>query len=339
LPITAKILPYQKNLAYLATTAVITRMGIAGMRVWENRPANNDDPALTPNQKRQGMLERFFVEVPGTLLFTVLPLHLGQDLAAKVFENASSRLAIPQIRPTRGKSGEKSPAGPPVGLRDDEVKTINRALIEVFGRYNAETNTHEPVTADLIYRRLFGQSKPVTGGKPGATEVVTASLASLKARLGDELYAKAKAALPSLEKGFAMALNRSTCWSILGGVLMSATCGGWLTQRLNDSTVAPAAKQWLSRHYPEKMDKSANPTVAVPQGEDKGPADGAAKSPSIPPTPPPAQPLQPSQPSRLLPRAFPPATPYALPPSIPLTYGMKPGAYLAYAGLAPERSS
>lgn len=334
LPITAKILPYQRNLTYLATTAVITRMGIAGMRVWENRPANNDDPALTPNQKRQGLLERFFVEVPGTLLFTVLPLHLGQDLAAKFFENVSSRLKIPQIQ-----QADKAATG----LKNDEIGTINQALSEVFGQYNAQANTHELTTSNLIYRRLFGQPKPMKKGNPGETKVVMANLAALKARLGDELYAKAKIALPNLEKGFAMALNRSTCWSILGGVLMSATCGGWLTQRLNDGTVAPVAKHWLSKRYPEKADEKTGKDKSIAQAVNPQ-SKGQTEPPGTPGNLQSASRIAPSPAQHLhnlgtVQKSFGPTSLYALPPSIPMTSGFRPGAYLAYAGFSPMRSA
>lgn len=235
LPITAKILPYQKNLVYLASTAVVTRMGIAGMRVWENRPSNNNNPDLTQNQKRQGVMERFFVEVPGTLLFTVLPLHLGQDFASKLFEKNSASLKIPQF----GKGHQA------LGLAAHEIETLNNALKEVFGRYNPETQQHEATTEGLIYRRLFGQEKPV--GQSGKKETVTASLATLKKRLPDDVYRKVA---PQL-KEFALKLNRSSCWSILGGVLLSALMGGVVTQRANDDIVAPGSKKWLAKHHPE----------------------------------------------------------------------------------------
>jgi hypothetical protein len=235
LPITAKILPYQKNLVYLASAAVVTRMGIAGMRVWENRPSNNNNPDLTENQKRQGLLERFFVEVPGTLLFTVLPLHFGQDVASKLFEKNASSLKIPQF----GKGHQA------LGLASHEIETLNNVLKEVFGRYNPETKQHEATTEGLIYRRLFGQEKPV--GQLGKTETVTASLVTLKKRLPDDVYRKVA---PQL-KEFALKLNRSSCWSILGGVLLSALMGGVITQRANDDIVAPTSKKWLAKHHPE----------------------------------------------------------------------------------------
>ena len=243
LPITAKLAPSRGNLAYLITSATIARLGVAVIRVEENAPSKNTDDRSTPNQKRLAMMERFFVEIPGTLLFTLIPLHLGQDLAAKAFERFSKKLAIPYFHDLESL---------PAGLQRHEAERINQAIVHVFGAHDASGKAILTPNG-LIARMLFGENIPIPGEKTASkpqTTQVKARLSTLKSELGEALYQKATKALPTLE-AFGLRLNRSSCWSILGGIVLSALFGGVVTQRLNDNVFSPWCKRWLASTYPD----------------------------------------------------------------------------------------
>jgi len=241
-PITAKLNPLRPaNLPYLATSAIIARIGVAAIRVNENKPSKNENPELTRNEKRQALLERFFVEGVGTFLFTVVPLHLGQDLMNRAVEKTAKSLTIPQMREHRAVSIE-------------EREKINQAILKVFGRQKEGEQAFVADSTGLISRMLFGKPITLPNGKKGS---VRASLSNLRKELGDPLYGKAMEHLPELTK-FSMHLNRYGCLSLMAGVLFSATLGGVVTQRLNDTVVAPAAKSWLNKQFPDGSRKSGN---------------------------------------------------------------------------------
>jgi hypothetical protein len=263
-PITAKLNPLRPaNLPYLATSAIIARIGVAAIRVNENKPSKNENPELTRNEKRQALLERFFVEGVGTFLFTVVPLHLGQDLMNKAVEKTAKALTIPQMREHRAVSTE-------------EREQINQAILKVFGRQKEGEHGFTADSTGLISRMLFGKPITLPDGKKGS---IRASLSSLRKELGDPLYGKALEHLPELTK-FSMHLNRYGCLSLMAGVLFSATLGGVVTQRLNDTVVAPAAKSWLNKQFPDGSKKPGRQLngLSSSEGNDKNQKIAAKKS-------------------------------------------------------------
>ncbi len=100
LPLTRRVF-IKPDLGYLASSAILPRLGVAGVRVWMNRPSNIHDPNVSLSEKRQGMCERFFVEIIGTPLF-ILVMHLVPDLAAMAMEK--SGWIRPQLKPVAGVS-------------------------------------------------------------------------------------------------------------------------------------------------------------------------------------------------------------------------------------------
>lgn len=262
-PITAKLNPLRPaNLPYLATSAIIARIGVAAIRVNENKPSKNENPELTKNEKKQALLERFFVEGIGTFLFTVVPLHLGQDLMNKAVEKTAKSLTIPQLREHRAVSTV-------------EREQINQAILKVFGRQKEGEHTFVADSTGLISRMLFGKPITLPDGKKSS---IRASLSNLRKELGNPLYEKAMEHLPELTK-FSMHLNRYGCLSLMTGVLFSATLGGVVTQRLNDTVVAPAAKSWLNKQFPDGSRKSGNQLNGLsPDEHDKTQKAAAEKS-------------------------------------------------------------
>jgi hypothetical protein len=233
-PITAKLSPTARNFTYLATSAIIARLGVAALRVNENKPSKNDNQQLTKNEKRQSLIERFFVEVPGTVLFTMLPLHLGQDAMNGLLERTRKTLQIPQLNDSHK-------------LPDAEKKTINEAILKVFG---TQKKGQEGFSADphgIISRMLFGKTIYLPNGQ---SETIRANLSRLRKELGNDLYHKTMQHMPEMTK-YGMRLNRYGCLSLMAGVLFSAFLGGAVTQRLNDNLVAPLTKRWLGQHYPD----------------------------------------------------------------------------------------
>jgi hypothetical protein len=231
LPITAKLNLFDRgNLPYLIKTALLTRLAVGAVRVLENRPSKQTDPNLTPNQKRQALVERGFVEIVGTSVYMVA-LHLGQDLFSKVYENAKSLDLEPLLLKNAGA----------LHLSPEKINAIDKGITEVFGKHSKSGETVLD-SRGLISRHMFGERSKQYG------EVVKADLATLREKLGDDLFQAAKTANPKIE-AFAMRLGRSSTWSIAAGVALSALVGGWMTQRINDNIVAPKARRWLNRHF------------------------------------------------------------------------------------------
>lgn len=288
-PIFAKLNPFnRKNLPHLMATAVIARAIVAVIRVALNRPSQHKDPNLSPNQKRQAMIERFFVEVCGTSAY-IGALHFGQDLMSKIFERG---LHLPQI------------TGSVKGLSAGQVDTVNKAIVDVFGHHpNLGADSAQNISKGLISRNLFGETaKGVVNGEKTLKDFVHANLASLKAKLCDMVGDKAQGEalfqtvrdnfVKPLESGetvkvlddFMMRLNRSTSWSIAGGVALSVLLGGFVTQRMNDNVVAPAARKALNKMYPDGV-KPIN-TGPLEAGNrmslvSEAPAMAAVPSPSV----------------------------------------------------------
>jgi hypothetical protein len=246
-PITAKLNPITaSNLTYLATSSIIARLGVAVIRVNENKPSKNNNPQLTQNQKRQSVIERAFVELVGTLLFTVLPLHIAQDAINHFLEKNSKSLQIPQMDDSH-----------PVPAAEREK--INQAILKIYGPQKKDLSGFTHDSQGIIFRMLYG--KQVTSPSEKST-VIRATLSRLRQELGDGLYGKMMTHLPEMEK-FTMRLNRYSCLSLFGSVLFSAFFGGVVTQRMNDNVVAPLTKDLLNQYSSEKPGNLTANTLSV----------------------------------------------------------------------------
>jgi hypothetical protein len=236
---------------YLAEVAALTRIATGVMRVLQNRPSQQKDPRLSQNEKRQALMERFFVEIIGTLGYMSF-LHLGQDLVNGIY----------------GRLGKLDP----IHLTDDAQKMLAKYKLTVdqfdniikdtFGSHAVDKNGIL-TQKDLIARVLYGETSH-------GTVYPKANLVMLKDKL-ESAIEKHNPGLnlknPSKEVGevkeavthliqnceslqkFARKNNKLACGAILTGVVLSAAIGGTVIQWMNDRVVAPSAKKWLSKRY------------------------------------------------------------------------------------------
>lgn len=245
LPITSKLLPRAGNWMYLAEVAVLTRVATGIMRVLENRPSKQNDPKLSKNQKRQALIERFFVEIVGTACYMAF-LHLGQDLVNMAYSPKIPHIAL------AGKeiSHELKQALTDLGLCVNKFdKHINAYMKEV---YSPGGKAGGDKAKNLIYRVLYGD--PKTGmANMDALKHKFAELSEVKARnLSQESLDKAfnKIVHEVTElKHFAMKNNVWASMAILLGVGFSAWAGGTGIQKMCDGPVASTAKKYLHDNY------------------------------------------------------------------------------------------
>jgi hypothetical protein len=275
LPITSKLLPAPRNLMYLAEVAALTRVATGIMRVLENRPSKQSDPKLSQNEKRQALMERFFVEIIGTFGYMSF-LHLGQDIVNGIY----------------GRLGKLDPKH----LTDDarqilekyklDVDKFNKVVLDTFDTHAVPA--HVPLEVrkinhkDLLARVLYGERvNGITHEK--------ANLATLKnnfikeyTSIGKDKRQVEAAFNAIMKKGgalteFAKKNNRWASGGIALGVLLSAAIGGTVIQWMNDRIVAPAAKNWLSKRF-----KDGGPTAAQKKEADASTGQTAE---NVPPKP------------------------------------------------------
>lgn len=203
-PITAKLKPVSaENVRYLAETAVLTRLMIGAVRVYQNKPNRNQDPDVSQLDKRKTFLERVFVELVGTLGY-LLVLHGGQDITAKLLESTKRYDVNHFVRNAEWFSN----------LSDREQKRFLQGVNEVFGEKWGR-----------MERVLFGP-----GRQNGNM------LNALKKQLNNpRLFAKVEEGMTP----YVHRLNRAASASVLGGVALSALFGGLVIQWVNDRLVSP----------------------------------------------------------------------------------------------------
>ncbi|HEY9687656.1 MAG TPA: hypothetical protein V6C52_11835 [Coleofasciculaceae cyanobacterium] len=303
------------NVGFLMEAAIITRALTAFTRMWQNMPSKFQDQSLTPNQKRQALMERVFVEGIGTLSFVTM-LQFGQDLAAKLVERTANMPVVPKNA---------------AGISAQGIRTANETLREVFGQD----------VRGVIARILYGNHMSLAG-KPAVrranlTTIREALHGKLGEQAGDALFSGMKEhILPAVQK-----LNRGASWTMLAGITLSVLVSGPLIQKLNDRWFSPLVAKKLAKRYGE--DKK--PQAASPESAPEAPAF----FPSPEPTRAPAQrldintfgelsPLRPSQPpfQSTSPVVYPPSTlnvvspapAMAVPASVlpnPATHSVMPG--------------
>lgn len=306
LPIASKLVPYPRNWMYLAEVAVLTRLATGIMRVLENRPSQQKNPNLSPNEKRQALMERFFVEIVGTIGYMGC-LHLGQDLVNTIYGKVS-KLELADLTKDNKHILEQYKLD--VNRFDDVIK-------QTFGTHAANGKDATFTPRNLIARVLYGEtvSVPDTNGKPTLKTFDKANLVTLKNNFMTEYAEKANHDKQVVEQAFSKIIqegspiqefarknNRLACGAILAGVALSAAIGGSVIQWMNDSVVAPSAKKWLGKHYKNdgpksiKKDKPATPAMSFPPSgfavwAPMPPPQLNMVSPSFPPPLPPFSPV------------------------------------------------
>lgn len=120
LPITSKLDPRNRaNLLYMAETAVLTRLAIAGMRTWQNAPSKNKNPDASMQEKYNSLTERLFIEILGTSGY-MLAMHFGSDMLAKAMEARDS------LNPKKMLESLKD-------VSPEEWKVVKDAVFKVYG--------------------------------------------------------------------------------------------------------------------------------------------------------------------------------------------------------------
>lgn len=232
LPITANLNPFAgaQSWIYLLESAALTRLVTGMARVYQNRPSVQD-PSLSETEKRQACLERFFVEIIGTIGY-IACLHLGQDITSKFLEPGIKRHYQLLIDHLDKQTATLTPA---------QIQNAKQAITEVYGG----------TSKNIISRFLYGYTAP-NGKKTGV------SLARLRTVMADNnMFEYLRGSSPL--DGFASALRRRAAFSILGGVGISALYGGFVTQWLNDRVFAPTAHKMLEKRFQAKADAMTGP--------------------------------------------------------------------------------
>jgi len=246
LPITAQLLPIRwRNVIYLAEVAALTRLATGVARVLQNQPNRQKDPTLAPNEKRQAMIERFFVEIVGTIGYMGF-LHVGQDLVDK-FYHWFGKPKIPTFSHLKEsnpiKFNELSAALKKFGLT---VHDFDQKIKELYEGEKGKTS-------GLLYRVLYEHD--ATNGTNKVVEKAT--LARLHERIAE--CATKPMSRTDFEgvlrhakelETFALKNNKWAAAAIITGVGVSALVGGMVTQWMNDRLVAPQTKQFLRKKFP-----------------------------------------------------------------------------------------
>ncbi len=278
-PITAKLIPLPGNLVYLAEVAVLTRLATGVMRVLENRPSKQKDTNISEAQKKQSMVERFFVEICGTMGY-MLCLHLGQDLVDKLADLSDRRQELDFLnqKDSLFKGLEQNPEFQAtldtlnIKIKDLELR-LRESAEDVFGQYSLsgkERPNH------MIFNTLYDHALP--GSDSTGSLTGKANLVSVKNRLKDKLLEGPNDLVknPQLDealskivnevkplKDFVMKNNKLAVLGIAVGIASSAVVGGALTQWMNDQVIAPSAKKFFAKKKPGK----SLPNVVFPAVE------------------------------------------------------------------------
>lgn len=231
-PITAKLNVFAgaQTWVYLMYSTALARLATGLARVYQNRPSAQD-PSLSEAEKRQACIERFFVEIFGTLSY-LLFLHLGQDVTAKFLEpklKASLNDLVSRIE------------SPTSGLTAKQALKAKTALTSIYG----DSSSH------FIDRYLYGSKNGLR-----------ANLANMKAHMKDDaLFHYVRSSVPL--DTFTSMLRRRAALSVFGGVAASAIFGGLVTQWLNDRLFAPAVRRALEKRYNTPAPNTVSPTQGV----------------------------------------------------------------------------
>lgn len=217
LPITAKLNPrVQANWLYMAKSAVLTRLAIAGMRTWQNVPTKNKNPQSSPLEKYQSLWERFFIEILGTTGY-MLAMHLGQDMMTKILE------ASPTLDPNKVTEGI-------VGLSHREGQLLQDTVRTLYGENSK----------GIIARVLYGKANLANVYK--TIEKAIEKDSAYSTLINNQTVRDA------LEK-FASKLNWRASLTLLAGIAAGVGFGGIVVQFVNDRFFGPVVEPFLARLF------------------------------------------------------------------------------------------
>lgn len=213
---TRKLWPTSKNMLYLASSAVLTRLGVAGARVWQSEPSKNHNPDYSEAEKYSALWERFFVEIFGTIGYMVA-IHSGMDLFANFTEQ---KLKIPEFKYGRDKL-------PGFGDKKTEAlfNQINQAIRDVYGE-SENGVIKRSIFEGASRKKLFGRLK----------------------ELGIDLENSVikKQVLNKLDH-YIMKVNRHCAYTCGAGILLGALFGGVVIQFANDRIFAPYVVPFINK--------------------------------------------------------------------------------------------
>lgn len=218
LPITQKLIPRRENLVYLAESAVLTRLAIAGMRTWQNAPSKNKNPDQSTLEKYNSLWERFFVEILGTAGYMTF-MHLGQDLMAKVLE---SRKSLNPTELLKQLENSKTIQGMTPDQRAKILPELSKALEKVFG------TSSQNIVSKVLYEN--------------------ANLASFWKTLDHPELLNTPEFRGIVEK-FASQLNRCGSLTLLSGIGAGVLFGGVIVQWMNDRFIGPVVEPFLAQVF------------------------------------------------------------------------------------------
>src|SRR5690606_18478814 len=118
-------------------------------RVLENRPSKQKDPNMTEGEKKQAMVERFFVEILGTMGYMAC-LHLGQDLVDRVANNEKFLTALKGGKIDFDEIAHRD-IGKDLKKLIDKVKDLDEQLKKSVNSVYGDNAKH------LIFRNLYAE--------------------------------------------------------------------------------------------------------------------------------------------------------------------------------------
>ncbi len=210
-----------ENLLYLASSAVITRLTVAGIRVWENQPEKNNNPEYNKVDKFSTLWERIFIEIFGTVGY-MITMHVAWDMMANLYER---NLKLPLME-TAGKI--KSFVGMTEAESLDIAQKVNKALKEVYGESEKGVG--------LIDRAIFGPSP----NKQATRKNLLNAFERLNIKNPEvikEIMGELKAS--GTIENFISELNKKCTKTMIVGVLLGAIFGGVVIQYVNDRLFSP----------------------------------------------------------------------------------------------------
>jgi hypothetical protein len=233
LPITQKLLPRRENLLYLAESAVLTRLAIAGVRTWQNNPRKNTNPEQTQLEKYNALWERCFVEIFGTLGY-MFTMHLGQDIMAKFLER-SAALNPKNLKEQLKKlleDTQKASASAATSTLDKASKSNPHNLIRISAVNSALDKVYGDSHHNLISRVLYDRATPANFWK--------------------ELNQPNLMTDPAIRKAidtYTARLNRAGSLTLIAGIGAAVLFGGVIIQWLNDRVIGPLVEPFLGQLF------------------------------------------------------------------------------------------
>ncbi len=238
-----------RNWLYLASSAVITRFAVAGIRVWENQPEKNKNPEYNRVDKYSSLWERTFIEPIGTAGY-MMTMHAGMDAMAHYFERNIKR---PLFDTTKEKV--KAFAGM---TQEESIKVLekaNQAIKKIYGE--------SPTGKGIIDRALFGPSPALRATRKNLlTQLEKTGVDIRNTAILDRIMGSMKK--PGTLEHFITDVNLKCAKTIGVGILLGAVFGGVVIQWVNDRVFSPYMVPFINKilgisNKPQQFSYQNNP--------------------------------------------------------------------------------